>query len=373
MAMIEEEMDDVEDVAGPDDMAEVEAEAPAFTIVSKKEATQLSSWIRDSVDLGTSKSYGKQSMNQMLAQKSLGLSEPLSQARQERYEHLLSKARLGSFLQPLQQPVDKDHIVDGAMQKCEIPLALLLDPHSLHKSFHSVVPEHGFKNIKACIAAIETQKKLLTPSSTAETTFAAIATARLNLSWDVITRLLTPALANSVSVCFDTPTKFQRWQKAVISAMSLITDELTHLDLLYQKKTDKAKVSDFGAGILKIHLERMREFPIKPDDGVSSNFFTNHRTAKRVLATSLTVGSMKKKEKEFLKTKVAELKKKDFSFYKSLFSTQQNNRKRKRESENSNSNNTNQDSKPIKNKKKKNKKRKKNKSKKSSLNSNSSN
>ena len=83
------------------------------------------------------------------------------------------------------------------------------------------------------------------------------------------------------------------------------------MDLLYQKKTDKAKVSDFSAGILKIHLERMKEFPIKPNDGVSTNFFSNQRTAKKVMATSLTIASMKKKEKEFLRNKVAEIKKKD--------------------------------------------------------------
>ena len=277
---VEEEYEEVEEDVGPEDDVGQEVESPNFTIVTKQEASKLAAWIKNSVDLGASKAYGTQNMNQMLAQKSLGLSEPLSQARQSRYEHLLSKAHLGSFLQPLQQPIDQDHIEDGAMQKCEIPLALLLDPHSLHKSFHSVVPENGFPNTKACIAAIETQKKLLSPSTTAETSFAAIATARLNLSWDVLTRLLTPALANSVSICFDTPLKLQRWQKALISAMSLITDELTHLDLLYQKKTDKAKVSDFGAGILKIHLERMREFPIKPDDGVSSNFFTNQPPCK---------------------------------------------------------------------------------------------
>ena len=301
----EEDIISASEDAGPSD-------DDADALVTKDQAKDLSQYLYKNIDLGQQTNTGSQDLTSMLAQRKLGLSKPLSDVRQARYKHLIDEQRMGTFLQVLRQPVDVSNIVDGKVQRCSIPLPLLVDPHSIHKSLKSVMPDKSITHLHSCVVPVEVQRKILAPLTGCETTRCAIGLARVVKVWDILTRLVTVPLGNCMPQVLDTPEKLGRWQEAVTAALSLISDEFISLDLLFQKRSDKLKVRDFQAGTLQVHLDRMDEYPLKTKATASSRVFS--RTKRNKLEAGLSVSAMRKKEKEFLRLRVLDVRKYDSKF-----------------------------------------------------------
>ena len=266
------------------------------SLLTKADAKRLNQTVFQTVDVSAHVNMETQDLATLLAQRKLGLVSPLNEKHQSRYDCLFEERRQWGYLNPLAQPVNRKRMVKGKLAKAFFPLCKLVDPKTLHKGLHRVVPEDSCKNLAGLVSKIEGKKGLISSLTCLETTFTAVSLSRTAVCWDIITRLLSIPLGNGMMDILDTEEKLESWQFALTNALSHVQDEFSQLDILFSNETAKKCVENYEKTLLDLHLERMREYPIAPEEGLFATNFRRSKGSLQQLQASLTLAKVREFE-----------------------------------------------------------------------------